>query len=93
MNAPRTRAVRRDKRSEQQKVDEFNRQYSPGTEVRYWTGFRQGKGETGFTKSLAFLCSAEIAVIFIAGASGYISLTHVEPIEGAPADDDLDSAA
>lgn len=65
----------------QKDVDLFNRQYPIGTKVRYWRGIREGAGLEGFTKSEAAILGGHSAVVWIAGCSGCIALTHVEPLD------------
>lgn len=71
--------------AKQKKLDEavaiFNRQHPVGTRVRYWRGIREGAGLVGFTKSAAGILGDHTAVVWIAGCSGCIALSHVEPLD------------
>jgi hypothetical protein len=50
-----------------------------GTPVRYWTGAREGDGETGRTRSRATVLGGR-AVVWVTGHRAYIALTHVQPV-------------
>ena len=65
-------------------LDAWNRANPVGTLVRYWKGIRQGEPSgTGKTTCEAYSAYGT-AVVFIEGCSGFVALTHVEPIEAAP---------
>ncbi len=62
-------------------VQEFNEHNPIGTLVRYWTGAREGEGKLAKTDSAAHVLGGHTAVVWLAGVSGCIALTHVEPVE------------
>ena len=65
---------------EQKLVDQWNAKHPTGTPVRYWTMVREGAGRTSTTRSVAELLSGHTAVVWLAGVSGCVSLSHVEAI-------------
>jgi hypothetical protein len=64
---------------QQQIADSFNRSHPVGTPVRYWTGTREGDGETGATRSAATVLGGHTAVVWVTGHGACIALTHVQP--------------
>jgi hypothetical protein len=62
----------------QRQADAFNRKHPVGTPVKYWRGFKEGEPSgKGKTRSEAqLMCGG--AVVWIAGCSGCIAITHVE---------------
>lgn len=60
-------------------VAEWNAKHPVGTLVKYWPGVRQGEGKQGRTRSEASILCGEPCV-WIEGARGGVSLSHVEPI-------------
>jgi hypothetical protein len=65
-------------------VAAFNRQLPIGTPVRFWRGLREGPGQFSKTRSVAILLSGHTPVVWLAGTSGAIALTHVQPIATRP---------
>ena len=65
----------------QKEVDRFNNQFPVGTKVEYWRGIREGEGKIGFIKSRAEILSGHTPVVWIAGCSGCIALSHVRPLD------------
>lgn len=63
-----------------ERVAAWNLTYPEGQPVRYWTGAREGAGETGSTRSAAWVTEGHTAVVFVTGHGSWICLTHVEPI-------------
>jgi hypothetical protein len=61
-------------------ADAWNAAHPIGARVRYWRGVKRGEpsGE-GPTRSEAEV-RGDAAVVFIAGCSGFIYLTHVEVV-------------
>jgi len=59
---------------------QWNAAYPVGTEVRYWTGLREGDGRTGATRSEAYDAPGGHPVVFIEGCAGYVALTHVDAL-------------
>lgn len=64
-------------------VDRWNDAYADGTEVRYWTGVREGSGKVGRTDGAAWLLGGHTAVVRIHGVASCIALSHVEPTSEA----------
>lgn len=64
----------------QYEVDAFNALYSIGQRVRYWPGAREGDGIVSNTRTEAQVLSGHTAVVWVDGASGCISLSHVKPL-------------
>lgn len=58
----------------------FNESHPVGVKVRYWTMLREGEGKESKTRSEAFVTNSGEPAVFIAGQSGYVTLSHVEPI-------------
>lgn len=54
-----------------------------GTPVRYWPLVREGEGRTGTTRSQVEILGGHTLVVWIAGVSGCIALTHVQALEDA----------
>jgi hypothetical protein len=76
MSAPRALMARL-----QSEVERFNRNYPVGTPVRYWpTNDRRGGFVETTTRTEAYVLSGHTAVVFLAGRSGCVALTHVEPL-------------
>jgi hypothetical protein len=65
-------------------VTDFNRDHMIGTHVEYWTGVREGRGKFSTTRSAAELLGGHTPVVWVAGHSACIALTHVEPIPDQP---------
>lgn len=65
-------------------VENFNRDNMVGAFVRYWTGFREGKGKVSTTRSVAQMLGGHTLVVWVDGESSCIYLTHVEPIPHQP---------
>lgn len=63
-----------------ERADAWNLTYPEGQPVRYWTGAREGAGETGRTRSSAWVAEGHTAVVQVTGHGAWIALTHVEPI-------------
>jgi hypothetical protein len=61
-------------------ADEFNEAHPIGTPVRYWTGWREGDGKTGVTRSEARVLGGHTAVVWVTGESSCIALTHVDAV-------------
>lgn len=59
---------------------DFNAKHPVGAKVRYWTMLREGEGKESVTRSEAYVTDSGEAVVFIAGQSGYVALTHVQPV-------------
>lgn len=57
----------------------FNSRCPEGTPVRYWTGAREGSGQTGRTRSAASVLGGHTAVVWVTGHGACIALTHVVP--------------
>lgn len=60
-------------------VEAWNATYSEGQSVKYWTGVREGAGQTGRTRSAAKVLCGQPAV-WVTGHGAYVKLTHVKPI-------------
>jgi hypothetical protein len=63
-----------------ERVEAWNLTYPEGQPVRYWTGAREGAGETGRTRSAAWVAEGHTAVVRVTGHGAWIVLTHVDPI-------------
>lgn len=61
-------------------VEAWNLTYPEGQAVRYWTGAREDAGETGRTRSAAWVAEGHTAVVQVTGHGAWIALTHVDPI-------------
>jgi hypothetical protein len=61
-------------------IDKWNRAFAVGTQIRYWTGAREGIGKTSFTRSTAQLLGGHTAVVWVDGESACVALSHVEPV-------------
>lgn len=61
-------------------VHAFNQANHVGTPVRYWKFLREGDGKTARTRTPAQLHNGHTAVVWLDGVSGFLALTHVEPI-------------
>ncbi|WP_205326926.1 hypothetical protein [Glycomyces sp. YM15] len=70
-------------------VAAWNERYPIGTPVHYWRGVRHGKPRTGATRTAAQALGGHTPVVWIAGTSGAIGLTHVQPL--TPTDDDAET--
>lgn len=55
--------------------------WRPGTHVRYWTGTREGNGETGQTQGSPFVTSDGTAAVYIAGHEQWLPLERVEALD------------
>lgn len=64
----------------QRAVDEWNAKHTEKTQVRYWSGVREGEGKIGWTQTAATILGGHTAGVYIGGA-GFVALTHVEAIE------------
>lgn len=64
----------------------WNAAWPEGTPVRFWTGARDGDGETGRTRTPAQVLGGHTAVVWVTGESSCIALTHVEPVTGGGRD-------
>jgi hypothetical protein len=62
------------------KAAAWNASNPVGTPVRYWTGAREGEGQTGETRSTARVLGGHTAVVWVTGHDACIALTHVDPI-------------
>jgi hypothetical protein len=71
-------------KSKQAVVDDFNRANMVGAHVQYWTGVREGRGKFSTTRTVAQLLSGHTPVVWVAGHSACIALTHVEPVPDQP---------
>lgn len=60
-------------------VAKWNERFPVGTQVRYWTGVREGSGKVSVTRSEAEVLSGHTAVVWIKDVSGCVALSHVEP--------------
>jgi hypothetical protein len=65
----------------QRQVDEWNSKHTEKTQVRYWTGTREGEGKLGWTQTQATILGGHTAGVYIGGA-GFVALSHVEAIDG-----------
>jgi hypothetical protein len=63
-----------------ERAEAWNLTYPEGQPVRYWTGAREGTGETGRTRSAAWVAEGHTAVVQVTGHGAWIALTHVDPI-------------
>lgn len=63
----------------ERECDEFNARCPVGSQVRYWTGAREGEGRVGRTKHEATVMGGHTAVAWIEGVHS-VALTHVEPL-------------
>jgi hypothetical protein len=63
-----------------ERVEAWNLTYPVGQAVRYWTGAREGAGETGRTRTAAWVAEGHTAVVQVTGHGAWIALTHVDPI-------------
>jgi hypothetical protein len=68
-----------------EKVDRFNETFPIGTEVRFWTGLREGDGRIGWVKYEACVLGDHTPGVYIRGeagkgAVGFVALTHIEPV-------------
>lgn len=61
-------------------AEAWNATYPVGTSVRYWTGAREGAGQTGRTTCAAWVAEGHTAVVRVTGHGAWIGLTHVQPI-------------
>lgn len=64
-------------------VTRWNTAVPIGTPVRYWTGWREGDGKTGRTRTAAELLGGHTAVVWVEGEASCIGLSHVEVEEAA----------
>lgn len=64
----------------QREADRFNNRHSIGTEVRYWTGLREGDGKVAKTRHQAVVMGDHVSV-WVEGEPSCIALSHVEPIQ------------
>ncbi len=64
----------------EQLVKMFNDAYPIGTEVRYWTGVREGMGRLSKTRSVAQVLSGHTAVVWVEDHPACIALSHVQPV-------------
>lgn len=58
----------------------WNERFPIGTQVRYWTGAREGRGNIAITRTPAEVLGGHTPVIWVEGVSGCIALSHVEPL-------------
>lgn len=65
-------------------VDAWNLDFPAGTQVRYWTGAREGDGRVSRTITPAVLKDDEHPWIWLHGVSGALDLTHVDPVTEQP---------
>jgi hypothetical protein len=63
-----------------ERAEAWNLTYPEGQAVRYWTGAREGAGETGRTRSAAWVAEGHTAVVQVTGHGAWVALTHVDPI-------------
>ena len=57
----------------------WNRRFSVGTRVRYWTGRREGLGKISTTLTEAQVIGGHTAVVWLENQTGCVALSHVEP--------------
>lgn len=81
--------IQKSRKKLQAEVDEFNLNFSVGTEVQYWTGIREGEGKKGVTRSAAELLQGHTPVVWIEGCSGCVALSHVLPCVAPEAPEEL----
>jgi hypothetical protein len=68
-------------------VRQFNEYHPVGTEVRYWTGPREGEPSgRGPTRSPAELLGGHTPVVWVVGHPACIALSHVDVV-GAPVEE------
>lgn len=71
---------------EKMTAEEFNEKYPVGTEVLYWPGARTDQaGIPSVTRSPAWEVGDGTPVVSVAGKSGGIALSHIEPLNLADA--------
>lgn len=63
-----------------ERAEAWNLTYPEGQAVCYWTGAREGTGETGHTRSAAWVAEGHTAVVQVTGHGAWVALTHVDPI-------------
>jgi hypothetical protein len=71
-------SIQKDKAQKQ--ADDFNRQYSVGTRVRFWPSAKQGEGLESRTKTEAMVVS-NTAVVWIQSYAACINLDNVEVVK------------
>jgi hypothetical protein len=52
-----------------------------GTPVRYWTGYREGAGRLGRTRTTVQLLGGHTPVVWVEDEASCIAMTHIEPVE------------
>lgn len=70
--------MRPDCYAEAKLVEHFNQAHPVGTEVRFWSGRREGEGRLSKTRSEASLLGGHTAVVWVEDRPDCIALTHVE---------------
>jgi len=68
-------------------VAAFNVAFPVGTQVRYWTGFREGEGIVSRTTCEAWMSASHTAAVRVEGRGDYIALSHVQPISTSEQED------
>lgn len=71
---------RRTPKQEAQAVNAFNQKNPVGTQVRYWTGMREGDGKLSKTRTKASVLSGHTAVVWVEDHPACIALSHIRPI-------------
>jgi hypothetical protein len=79
------KTIAKRRREADRAVSQFNVKNPVGTQVRYWTGFREGDGIVSKTKTAAQVLGGHTAVVWVEGEASCISLSHIQPVEAAVA--------
>lgn len=58
-------------------VTRWNATVPVGAPVRYWTGWKEGDGKTGRTRTAAQLLGGHTGVVWVEGEASCIALGHV----------------
>lgn len=74
-----TRLEKRKQKAEAE-AKAFNEQHEVGTEVRYWTGLREGEGKLSRTRTEASVLGGHTSVVWVEDHGACIALSHVEPV-------------
>lgn len=63
----------------QAEIYRFNASHPVGTEVRFWTGLREGEGKMSKTRTAASVLGGHTAVVWVEDHGACIALSHIEP--------------
>ena len=73
-----TRPAHKSAEQMQRDCDRFNAKHAVGSEIRVWTGPREGYPKRRIISGEATVLGGHTPVVYVTGGGGCIALTHVE---------------